>query len=94
MSKEDPALARGVLAFYREIIPPNYPPSPALPFKVRVDAEGTEKERVMLGMATEHHIYLWDVEDENKAVEIFEIPQEEFEVSVQVSLIIGERVMC
>lgn len=70
---------RGHLSYYRTI----KPPTSCIAFRARVDYEGEEGERAVLGTAGEEAVYLWDL-DEVGRVEVIRIKEED-RCPIQVS---------
>jgi hypothetical protein len=68
-----PQIPRGALAFYREI----FPPTECRAYRARLDDEGTERERAMLGAAGPEAVYIWDLDEVACSPEVILMTSEE-----------------
>lgn len=71
-------LPRGHLAFYRRIMPP----TDCIAFRARLDHEGTERERAVLGTAGEEAVFIWDLDDTEYVERIDILPEHQRRIQV------------
>ena len=71
-------LPRGHLSFFRRIMPP----TDCIAFRARLDHEGTDLERAVLGTAGEEAVYIWDLDDEDYVERIDISPEQQRRIQV------------